>query len=192
MSGTNFFMRYTTILIFIAFLVAGVSFWFYHAYSMCAQFFSENIFYCLICMGFWHYYVNNLARNGKSAIDSKTFFFWVIPVLTAITWLIVGVERMNNCWVQWFFDFCWALNMSLPLIMCFVKVSKDKGKDDIKKLAKDFSTWFLVINSTIGAKVICVLIFTNILGFARDNIIEFIINVALYLALVYPWGTFYN
>jgi len=49
--------------------------------------------------------------------------YWMIPVVTAIAWLIVGAQRASNPWIYWIFTITWALNIMCALVIGYVKIA---------------------------------------------------------------------
>jgi len=87
----NLYMRYAVIMVVVAYLIGGLSYLLYHEYDSEGQFISEIIFYLFVCMGIWQNSINNIYRSNKTQpISMQTLVFWMIPIVTAIAWLIVG------------------------------------------------------------------------------------------------------
>ena len=118
----------------------------------------------------------------------------MLPIGTAMAWLIVGEERTHDIWINWVFTLSWAINIELAIVMCMIKVKKNENEKDISDQKHAFRTWFFLVTGIIATKVIVKLciIFINPTHYSEGSTVEFVINVVFYFSLAYPWGNFYD
>lgn len=106
--------------------------------------------------------------------------------------MIIGEVRAENRWIRLGMNFSWAVGLAFTFILMWKVADKQDDCHDKNYVRKDYTKkWCLIAMIILGVRVAAELIFNDLVGMGNNNIIEFIISVALYITLVLPWIKFY-
>lgn len=116
-----------------------------------------------------------------------------MPLANLIIWQIVGHSRLEDGkWINFFYDLSWNVMMASSVILLAILTkttsnSKVNGQPDEQALVYKWCTYMLVV---LKVRIWAELILVCIVGYPLDNIVLFVINVALFGVFVNRWTVF--
>jgi hypothetical protein len=126
-------IRYSVMILNLAFFLEGFAFWFSTDYSYEMRFVSQNIFFMLVTMAIFHHVFTNMPPSNNDIMNvGRAWFYWAFAAAVGMTWLLVGQERAENFWIRWAFNLSWSGLLAFAAILGEVTLNHRDVSDKLR------------------------------------------------------------
>lgn len=149
-------------------------------------FFTTNFMWTLISMAMFHNAVETLVQKSMT----RVLIFCALPIVNFVCWQFVGLDRLKesqcgdstSIWLTFLWNLTWSVIIALAALLGCSKNTQDEP-------CKNYvGRWTAVLLMVLGVRVLLEFALSGIVGYPNDNIVNFIMTVALCFTLVYPWN----
>lgn len=133
-------------------------YWWNCSYTYEERFVSMNAFYMLMAMSVIHNSTSNIKPQSSTPITTKTWKYWIAPVVFAIIWLIIGQSRTHeSTWLRYAFNWTWVVFINGGIHLGLYQIKKDNGGGATyatSELLKYYTFWTYIVNFLLVVRVL--------------------------------------